>query len=331
MKWPLFFLATSLIAAPLPPPEGGFVGVQNAVLTEVNGHPITVLDVMKKMDLMFLRNYPEYEHSAQARYEFYKSGWRSVLQEMIDGELILFHAEEKELPITDGDVREEMERRYGPNISATLDKINLSYDEAWKVVRQEIIVERMLWIFAQNRALQLVTPDAIRDAYAGFIKQNPPYTELRYRVLTLAEGADGASLFARLSQLGESPEALSPEQLAPAQLSAEYAVKFEALSEAHKAALAPLEVGKYSAPITQSSRTASKPVTRIFYLAAREEHPAPPFEELSPRLRNHLTNQAVNKCSNEYIAKLRTRFGYDPNTLKQTVPDNLEPFTFEAR
>ena len=323
MKWPLFFLVSSLAAAPLPPADNAQVGVQNAVLTEVNGHPITVLDVKKKMDLTFLRNYPQFEHSNQARFEFYRSIWRSVLQEMVDGELILSHAEEKELPVSDGEVREEMERRYGPNITVTLDKINLSYDEAWKVVRQEIIIERMMWIFAQNRALQLVTPDTIRDAYSAYLKQNPSYTELRYRVLTLNEGAAAADVLAELTQ---PPETLA---LKGATLSTEYVARLDALSDAHRAALAPLEVGQYSGAATTSSRTSQKPVTRIFYLAAREEHPARSFEEMTPILRNQLTHKAMTKCGEEYLGKLRTRFGYDPNSLKETVPDTLEPFSIQ--
>ena len=62
--------------------------------------------------------------------------WKYVLQELIDKELILGDAEEKKVAITAGDVRQEMENMFGPNIIANLDKIGLSMDEALKIVRR---------------------------------------------------------------------------------------------------------------------------------------------------------------------------------------------------
>ena len=56
-----------------------------------------------------------------------------MLMEMIDHQLILADATDKEIKISSGEVREEMEFRFGPNIMLTLDNIGLTYDDTWKM------------------------------------------------------------------------------------------------------------------------------------------------------------------------------------------------------
>src|SRR5579872_3060389 len=97
------------------------ISMQNTILAKVNGTTISMMDVKKKMDILFHQNYPQLADSNQARFQFYEVSWRHVLMEMIDHELILADAAEKEVKLTDGEVREEMEARFGPNVMLTLD------------------------------------------------------------------------------------------------------------------------------------------------------------------------------------------------------------------
>src|ERR1700733_15248143 len=63
--------------------------VNNRIIAKINGKPISVMDLMKKMDILFYRQYPQYASLVMARYQFYQANWSYVLSEMIDKELIL--------------------------------------------------------------------------------------------------------------------------------------------------------------------------------------------------------------------------------------------------
>lgn len=318
------------------------ISVKNRILTTVNGTAISVVDVMKKMDMILHQNYPQFADSPQARFQFYSTSWRPILMEMIDTELILSDAEEKEIKLTDGEVREEMEARFGPGVQLTLETIGLSYDDAWKMVRKELIVRRMLWFFAQSKAIQSVSPLTIRQAYRQYLAEHPPYQEWSYRVITLkAENEEGSALAGEVSQLLATATAsleCMADQLkewesahpdAGLGISNEYVVRDCDLSDSYRSVLATLSPGNYSKPIAQASRVEKKPLQKIFYLKDKIDHPAPSFDALAPQLKNELTQKAVAKESDVYMQKLRKYYGFDQGGLKETLPENLQPFALE--
>lgn len=336
----LLFCAASCFAqmnfSPRAEPQ---ISVKNRILTTVNGNAISVVDVMKKMDMLLHQNYPQFADSPQARFQFYATSWRPILMEMIDTELILSDAEEKEIKLTDGEIREEMEDRFGPGVQLTLEKIGLSYDDAWKMVRKELIVRRMLWFFAQSKAIQSVSPQAIREAYRHYLTEHPPYEEWSYRVITLKSENDelGQDVKGILAAATAGVECVAKELKdwesshpdANLTVSNEYVVRSLDLSESHRSILSSLRPGSYSEPIAQASRTEKKPIQRIFYLKDKINHPAPSFDELSTQLKNDLTQKAIAKESEAYMHKLRKYYGFDQEVLKEALPEHLQPFALE--
>lgn len=312
-------LVQSLTAANMPMPDfsqNQKIAVQNTILSQVNGRTISVLDVKKKMDLVFYQNYPQLAESSQARYQFYQTSWRRVLMEMIDNELILADAQDKEIKLTDGEVREAIEERFGPNVVETLDKIGLTYDEAWKMIKEDMIVQRMSWWFVHSRAISSVTPKDIKEAYRLYLKANPAYVEMKYRVITVRD----ADLAEKTHQLlsGKRPEEVELGE--GVTLSNEFVAKDIELSDSHRNALSHLEPGTYSPPLI------SKGTYKIFYLVQKTEHPAPAFEDLSNHLRNELTQKAVAKESENYVGKLRKHYGFESQKL---VAENVQPFSIQ--
>lgn len=333
----LFFAALPLIAQ-MPSvdfSDGKKVAVQNAILAKVNGTTISMLDVKKKMDMLFYQHYANLSHSNNARCQFYERSWRPILMEMIDNELILADAEEKEIKISDAEVRETMESRFGPSVLSTLDKIDLAYDEAWKMLKNELIVQRMSWWFIQSKAIQSVTPQSIRDAYQDFVKEHPPYQELRYRIVSI-RGANLESqaekAYQILKESGLSPE-LMAEKLSEhdpsIQVSAEYTASDLQISESHRAALSSVAEGSFSKPVIQKSRSENISIARIFYLAAKTDHPAPAFQDISSNLRDQLIQKAMAEHSQNYVAKLRKHFGFDAGFLKEKLPEDMHPFSLQ--
>ncbi len=256
------------------------IAVQNAILAKVNGKTISMIDVKKKMDLVFHQNYPDLVDSNGARVQFYEMHWRHVLMDMIDQELMISDANDKEIKVTDGEVRESMEERFGPNVMQTLDQIGLTYDETWKIVRNDLIVQRMSYWFIHSKATTSVTPQDIRQAYRLYLEKNPPYSDWKYRVISIRLDHPDDMLSHRVYQLlsesGKAPEFLGEELKkleAPGisiAISNEFNAKTQELSELHKASLNSLAPGTYSKPSFQSSRADKKTIYRIFYLAGWE-------------------------------------------------------------
>jgi len=334
----LFLLAVLPLLAQMPPADFSAdnkkIAVQNGILAKVNGTTLSMMDVKKKMDLLFHQHYPQLAESNGARCQFYERSWRPVLMELIDNELILADAADHEIKIGDAEIRETMETRFGPNVLSTLDQIGLTYDEAWKHIKNEMIVQRMSWWFVQSKAIQSVTPQSIRAAYRSFLEEHPPYQELKYRIVTIrSENRDLAgTIHLYLAQTGESPE-LHTDALREfdptVQISAEHSASDLEISETHRSALSSLSPGAYSEPIFQKSRADNKNVARIFYLAAKTDHPAPSFQDLSSTLRDQLIQKALAEHSQAYVEKLRKHYGFDANSLKESLPEDMHPFSLQ--
>jgi len=318
--------------------DGPKIGVQNAILAKVNGNTISMMDVKKKMDMVFYQHYAHLADSTQARYQFYETSWRRMLMEMIDHELILSDATDKEIKLTDAEVREEIENRFGPNVMSTLDKIDISYDEAWKLIKNEMIVSRMTWWFVQSKAMANVTPQEIRQGYRLYLKEHPARTEWKYRVLSIRD-ADLATID-RLSQtIQEQNIAIEALPLflkefeashsgCNLSLSNEYSATDVELSDSHRASLATLEPGNYGPAVTQVSRDKKK-LTRIFYLAEKTDLEIPSFEQLAPQIKNELFQKKSMEISDAYLGKLRKHYRFDAAHLQESLPADLRPFALQ--
>lgn len=332
MKWYLLFAPILLLAAPMA--KEPKIAVQNSILTQVNGRTISMMDVKKQMDVHFHQNYPHLADSAQARCQFYEMSWRRFYMDMVDHELIIADALDKEIKLTDGEIRESLEQRFGPHIMQTLDKLHLTYDEAWKMVKDDMIVQRMSWWFIHSRALGNVTPDHIRQAYRSYLNEHPAHTEWTYRVITLrTEDLSQAEAFHTwLLKEKPSPDALLDllkTQETPdvsVSLSNELSGKSGELSDSHREALHPLQVGAYSPLLSQVSRSDKKPLFRIFYLIQRQEIEAPSFDAIAPQLKHELLQKATMAQSDSYIGKLRKHHGFDAKTA---LPEDLHPFSMQ--
>lgn len=308
---------------------------QNTIVAKVNGNTISMMDVKKKLDMHFHQHYPHLADSSTARHQFYEKSWRQIMMEMIDNQLILADAEAHQIKTSDADVRQTMEERFGPNTLETLEKIGLTYDEAFKLVKNEIIVQRMSWFFIQAKAFHAVTPLSIKKAYQSYLEEHPPYNELKYRVVTIQSQnleVTANLVYNHLIQNKKSPELLesSLKEIDPSiQISSEYTASDLEISETLRNTLHTLLPESYSEPAIQTSRAANKKVARIYYLASLTDHPASTFQELSQTLRDQLLQTAMAKESTTYLNKLRNNFGFDTAYLKETVPDDMHPFSLQ--
>ena len=83
--------------------------INNTPLAKINGKIISLIDVVKKMDLFLYEYDPNLKLSAAEKVQFYMGRWSETLEEMICNELVLLDAQQKETKVSDGEVREELE------------------------------------------------------------------------------------------------------------------------------------------------------------------------------------------------------------------------------
>jgi len=331
----LLVLALTSLHAEVEISDNHAIGVQHAILAKVNGTTLSVMDVKKKLDILFHQQYPHLANSSQARFQFYQTSWKHVLNEMIDNELILADAADKEVPLNEAEIREEVEKRFGPNVMATLDQIGVTYDEAWKLVKNDLIVQRMNWWFVHSKALSAVTPQEIRQAYKMHLQEHPAYVEWKYRVLTVrGENPNTAAeaLHGKLQTAGEVDAVVQQmsKQFPSTTItwSNEYSAAETALSETHRAALASLQPATFSKPVLQTGRDKQQ-VSRIFYLQEKVDHPAPNFDEMAPLLKNQLLQKEAAKTGTAYLNKLRAHYRFDEAHLKDAFPEDFQPFSIQ--
>lgn len=321
-------------------PEENFkIVVNNQILAKVNGKAISVFDVMKKMDMLFYRQFPEYTSSVQARYQFYLVSWKRVLQDLIDKELIMADANESKLQVSGGDIRQEMELLFGPNIHANLDKVGLSFDEAYKMVYGDIVLKRMLYLRAHVKALKSVTPQAIRKAYEEHAEATKTPATWAYTIVSIRDpnpslGAEAANQAYRLlkeenlsiDQLKKSMALLaSVSSTSTVTISEEIRNTDTELSPQYRDILSSLTGGTFSHPVAQKSRQDGSIVFRIFYLKELLPSQKVSFEQVENELKDKLLDEASSKETQEYLKKLRKHFDLQDNM--KTGTGDFKPFS----
>jgi hypothetical protein len=258
---------------------------------------------------------------------------------MIDHELMVTDAETREVKVSDGEVREEIQTRFGPNVMESLDQLGITYDEAREMVHQDMIVQRIQWVRVTSKVLQKVTSQEIKNAYQKFLQENPAKEEWKYQFVTIRseDEAAGQELAVKLADLKEKAQGnlglasdlfkteLPPEFTPKFTLgvSQEFTLEDKAISEAHRGILSQMKPTEWSTPTPQLSRDGTT-VVRIFHLKEHTTTKPPAFASIYNELKNHLLNQSAEQENKIYVANLRKKFGFDERSLD--IPPRFEPF-----
>ncbi|PCI78373.1 hypothetical protein COB21_00635 [Candidatus Aerophobetes bacterium] len=311
--------------------------INNRPLAKVNGKVISLFDVVKKLDLQFYDYDPEYTPLTEEKYQFYQARWKPALDDMIIEELILLDAEKREIEIGDGEVRQEMLNRFGPNIMVNLDKVSLNYEEAKNMLKKELICQKLLGFNVGFPASQYVTPEKVQTAYTAYLEKTPPKEHYLYQVLSIRstdkEKAVSIGDEAR-TLLGH--EKLSLEQVqdkltnahpgVAITISEQFNKEPKELSSQYKSILSSLNENSFSSPCTQFSKYTKSEVCRIFHLIKVDEELPNSFNSMHETLRQDLMNTAFEKAKAGYDARLEKKFGFSKEASKIKLPKQYHPF-----
>jgi hypothetical protein len=340
-----FALTAASLGSPQNKQESATILINNRILARINGKTISTYDVAKKMDVLFYNQFPEYLSIPEARHQFYQMNWRPVLEELINKELILADAEEHKVEVTGGDTRQEMESLFGPNVHDNLDKVGITFDESSKAVKGDLIIRRMLNMRINSKALRIITPLKVREAYERYIQdpQNISQAQWNYRVVTIKD----RNLEKTKETADKIYDLLTEQHIPLDQLAATLKEKNilgrkakvtvsglilnneQELSNTYKEILSEMGDGTTSHPSPHKSRTAQATVYRIFYLKEKIAPGVPSFKEVEARLKDKLLNDYADTETEIYLNKLRQHYHVRNQDLEAMFPADYQPFTLK--
>lgn len=318
----------------VPQQEAGQIAIHNRILTKFNNKTFSVLDVVKKMDMLFDGHYPKLTNSKLARYQFYCAQWKDTLQKMLDQELILLDAERIGVKVTDAEVREELLRRYGPNVMISLDRLKLSYEEARKMISEDLIVEKILYFKVYAEALR-VRPNDIKKKYIAHCEENSASQKWCYQVLTICSEDESISqalaelAFTLLKEKRNFQDISEDLQSKNPNITVSLTPEIErdnlSISQAHKQIIETLNPGDFSTPSSQVNRDQSV-VQRIFYLKDKNVINPPEFPKLAEKIKDSLIQESIALHLPSYMKKLKNRYGLSEQDL--SVNSDFKPFSY---
>jgi hypothetical protein len=320
------------------------INYHNRPLIKINGKTISLVDVIKRLDMQILKNAPYILNDVQAKHQYYASNWRFAFNELVEQELVLLDAEALKFTISEGDIREDLESSLGSNLISKLDLIGVTLEEAKKMTENEMIVRQMLWFKAYSKALQAVTPEAIKLAYTeALIKEQLNQKEQWcYQVLTVkckdphkAEKVanEAYQLLQNSSVMASIPDVLKntigAKSVNPdfeVTISKDIVVDNQSVSKAHFEILSSLHENEYSKPICQQLKNSKETVQRIFHLKNHTKQEVKKFEELASTIKDKLTQASADKEKKIYIDILKEKYLVTDQEITEVIPKDYDPF-----
>lgn len=314
------------------------VVVDNRVLATVRDQVITVVDVMKKLDMIFYRQFAEYRGVPEARYQFYASHWRKVLEELVDRQLILLLAEEKQLSVTNGDIREELEEAFGPNVMMNLYEEGLSMHEVHEMMKADILLRRIISFYVQIPVLNSITPEVVKQAYAKKAEELKGKQGWVWKSLTIkSKGEDCPKQVAEQARNLLEKDHFTLEQVSSKMpkgievvISSPFRSEQKEVAPAIREVLEKLPLKSYSEPCPFTSRSEPHQSWRCYFVEERFEQKVPTFVELEAELRQEIAGPEITKRTAAFFDDLRKQY----HVKHIFTSDQLlafEPFQLKAK
>lgn len=305
----------------------------NRVLARVHDKNITLLDVVKAMDLFITENDPQSMSSFEKKMTFYHQAWQIFLKQQIENELVLTEAKSLKIKIPEGEVNEEVLRRFGPEVTKRLHEMNLTPDEARIIVERDLIVSRLVGSRATMKAIQQITPERVHLAYRNYLEKNPEQAKLEYSFISVRGDNEKekeacvqkAHKLLQTQSISSVVEALKAD-FSDLRISASKNISAEEenISPEHRTILQSLTEQAVSDPVKQTSKSGT--VYRVFHLAKRDEIKPQSLENMFDQLQNKLLQDEVAQERTKFLNKLREKYDVTEQSGAITIPSDYVPF-----
>lgn len=310
----LFFVCLAQVIYPMEREE--HIQADRRMLVRVRNSVITFADVTKKMDLIFYQQFPQLRGMTKERLKFYEANWRHVLQDLIERRLVMIFAEENHMEVQRGDVREELESIFGPNVLLSLYDAHVPLDDAYEIVRQDIMIRRVFSFYVRAGVLASITPQKIRERYQEEYENRPQFEKISWQILSLKapSNMDGKALIEKIvcsfnegHSTFESEKKVVPENC-ELTLSPLFVTESDRIAEGLKPILDTAEMSKWTAP-TQAKGAKGDIVKWNSYLV-RERAPGEkiPLSAVEDVIREELVAPILEEKKKAFIDDLVKKY-----------------------
>ena len=306
--------------------------VHNRPLIKVCGTMISLHDVVQKLNVLIMNNNPDYLDNPEALFHIYQQHWQASLEELINAELMVAFWKDKKFVMNDTEVRASINDRFGPNVVENLNRVGLTYEQAFQAVEKDLMVYQLSWYFVKTKAEASVTPEKIKGAYQQYLAEFVPSEEWSYEIVTIRgdepsfcknvalkikDSAEKTISLHSVSDLLEGVKnSFSTAEHAVTVSTQEYTHDKTTIPSNYKEALTKISVGSLSEPIVEGS--AKKPVVKLLRLQKVEKEEPQPFDTLAEEFRVQMETTAHNEEMQHFITTLREQYGY-------TIPLSMLP------
>ena len=157
--------------------------LSNRPLAQVGGTPITLLDVVHKMNLQLVQSDPQILDNPTMLQSYYNQYWKVALEGCVEDELLFLEGEEKKLVVKEHQVQESLQQMIPEPFFKNLEKVKLTMDQAKVLAKKQFFRRQLEGYFLYSSALLKLTPHRIKSAYITHLKENPPEDVWQYRIV----------------------------------------------------------------------------------------------------------------------------------------------------
>jgi hypothetical protein len=281
----------------------------NRVLATVRDQIITVYDVVKKLDMLFYQNYPEHKNNLEARFDFYRAHWRKMVEDLVDRQLVLSWAEEKQFQVSNGDIRQELEEVFGPEVMMNLYETGFTLHEVQEMIRADILLRRIIYFYVRLPVSATITPKRVKEAYYNKVKEMQDAELICWKSVTVKTKDGNRAIVDTVRALFQN-EHLSLEDVQK-KVPEGVEVSVSPLFRSEKREISPsilsilekLSCGAYSEPFSGKGDN-----WRFYCVESREKKEVPSFAEVEEAVRDELAYPEIEKKTKLFFDDLRRQY-----------------------
>lgn len=198
----------------------------------------------------------------------------------------------------------------------------------------------MLFIQVRNPVMAQITPSNVKKAYDAYVENLSDQKECTWSCITIKgsdtkKAAELAEAVYTLLEQGQIAKEDVQKELSTSSFehegitmsySPEFIQKTSELAPNLQELFLSLKEGTPSRPQLQTSRTASTPTMRIYFLHARSSSEIPSIQILQDRLKEEIVQARMEQKTEEYFQSLRTRYQVSKEQIEKELPQNFQPF-----
>jgi hypothetical protein len=258
---------------------------------------------------------------------------------MVDRELVLLDAQDKKFEVSQGDVREELEEIFGPNVMLNLDNAGLTYDEAFSILKNEITIRRMLYMQVRQKVMATIAPQDIRALYDKYREKKGDEKECHWSCITVKNVTQDG-----LKEVADELYFLLTQDQVPASDLETVLQKKGLLTEGMEVTISPLftqksgeiaenlqelffsmKEGEWSKPQKLASRRGFESM-RLYHIEKCQAADVETFESKELELREALIESRMEEKTKEYYKELEALYTISKDEIEKELPETFQPF-----